>query len=104
MHIKQLPFNYVPSFGYAVKDDFNDFNQQEQSNGNTVVRNMTTFGMISICHKSHKNHAYGQRSALSYVCDSGLSLLYHETKSKKYLNVLEVNKRSKMDPICPRGT
>ena len=42
--IEQVPFNYVPRFGYAVQDDFN---QQEQSDGNTVGRNKTTFGMIS---------------------------------------------------------
>ena len=29
----------------------------------------------------YKNHAYGQHSALSYVCDSGVPILYHECKS-----------------------
>ena len=28
-----------------------------------------------------KNPAYGQHSALSYVCDSGVPILYHEFKS-----------------------
>ena len=28
-----------------------------------------------------KNPAYGQHSALLYVCDSGLEILYHESKS-----------------------
>ena len=28
-----------------------------------------------------KNPAYGKHSALSYVCDSGVPILYHESKS-----------------------
>ena len=44
MSFKQVPLNYVARFGYAVQDDEgNDFNQQEQSDGNTVGRNKRTF-------------------------------------------------------------
>ena len=37
--------------------------------------------VLPVCNWRRKNSAYGQHSALSYVCDSGAPIWYHESKS-----------------------
>ena len=39
------------------------------------------FLQFLLCFSLLKNPAYGQHSALLYVCDSGVPILYHESKS-----------------------